>query len=495
MESLKHQRIFPSKYPQSESLGKGVGVEPKNYESFKKNAFRVIILLIVVVGYYFVQLKKKMLINFYILNGAVEYSQMVPRVIRDYIISGDKQYYDLYWELVKASAGNEDWGNLSTNPWFKGKKMSLRGLYEFANIHPDDRKYLLDSLDITTQLIWDEIQVINWNDGFFDTDGKAKKEFDKMGNEKKFIRFEDKQKPDPQKAIDYLYTKEYLDRLEQVQNLVQQGFYKSQTREINLLTSLKGLYFALILVAMVLLFYVNDNQIGYYKIVYAILLTTQVATSIYVFKQFEKSLIEVAIGRLAWNTSERLTQNIRNYAVTGKTEDIDNFWKIVNLRWGKADWAEFYNYNFFKGNRLTMDQLYTNFLQNSESVDFFKKAIQESNTLVWREIQAINWVDGFYDEDGSARKKFEKMDAEGSITFIRFGKKGEPDHQKAIDNLYTIEYLNDKKKIYALSQQGMAIVYEDAAKRNTRTKNIMYLLFILDILALVADIGLDFVLL
>lgn len=207
-----------------------------------------------IAGNRLVEAHRKYTINLDIANANFRVSELLTRHIRDYIIHGDQKYLDGFWEAVTIRSGSTPWGKLLKLNWFKTKTETLSQLYDHADFNPEDRKFLEDAIDESTELIWDEIEAINWYNGYYDKDGKGREEFDRMGRNKKFITFSEKGEPNPQAAIDNLYTDDYLARKRKTEELSQEGVDRILNRADNMIKSYEILFYSFLALAIISVF-------------------------------------------------------------------------------------------------------------------------------------------------------------------------------------------------------------------------------------------------
>lgn len=187
----------------------------------------------------------------------------------------------------------------------------------------------------------------------------------------------------------------------------------------------------------------------------------------------------ITIAKLLLETDELLTENIRNYIITGNNKYIKNYWEIALSRQSSYPWSESFQreHGFILdiNETTTIEELWKQTRLSSKEIEIFREAFILSSKLMWKEIQSINWVSGNFDgeeemngnnnSNGQAKKNF---DSSKEKQFYAFNTKGEPDAQRALDNLYSKEYIEDSEYIKALCLKGTLAVYE----RTQRLKNI-----------------------
>jgi len=209
-----------------------------------------------VTGYLLVKEFERSVVITDIVNANFRISELLTRNIRDYIIHNDKKYEEAYWKTVSIRTGSTPWDELYKLKWFEEKTETLRELYDWADFHPEDRKYLDDAIDASTELIWNEIQAMNWKEGRYDTDGSGRAQFDAMGRNKTYIQFkdlkEDKKEEGRQKAIDILYSKDYLARKKEVEAMTQEGVHRILDRRHNIERSYTIVFFSLLVINVIL---------------------------------------------------------------------------------------------------------------------------------------------------------------------------------------------------------------------------------------------------
>lgn len=155
-----------------------------------------------------------------VLDASYIITNEMTHNLKDYIVQGEKQYIDRYWKAFNTRKGGLSWGTYLDDPFFLNNKMSMYELYVWAGMSNEAKDYLDKSYEVTNDIFWFEIEAINWNNGKYDNEGKAREEYDAMGLNKVFIEFPDTGSPDPKKAIDILYTDEYLDKQDEALSLV-----------------------------------------------------------------------------------------------------------------------------------------------------------------------------------------------------------------------------------------------------------------------------------
>jgi adenylate cyclase len=187
-----------------------------------------------------------------IVNANFKISELITRNIRDYVIHGDQKYLDKFWETIAVRSGSEQWGKVLKAPWFEGKTETLSQLYDWADLNEDYRQYLENAINESVELIWNEIQAINWVNGRYDEDGKGRQQFDSMGRNKTLITFTTVGDPDRQKAIDILYSSEYLQTKARTEVYTQKAVKAIMARRYNITRSYKIIFYILLLIAIVL---------------------------------------------------------------------------------------------------------------------------------------------------------------------------------------------------------------------------------------------------
>lgn len=177
-------------------------------------------------------------------------SSNIKRYIRNYIISGDDEYLDLYWDMVGKRFGDKSWGEgVIDTPYFNNNVMTLDEMYEDVGISEEAKEYFKRAARVSEKSIWKEIEAINWTKGLFDTDGEGKKKFD-ASTTKTFITFTDEREPNRQAAIDNVYSAEFLQNEKLEHQLFRKGFNVEQKLTENKTNSTK---YSIIILSTVIL--------------------------------------------------------------------------------------------------------------------------------------------------------------------------------------------------------------------------------------------------
>ena len=181
--------------------------------------------------------------------------------------------------------------------------------------------------------------------------------------------------------------------------------------------------------------------------------------------------------------SSNIKRTIRSYIVTNDEDYLDEYWNLVNIRYGDAKWGEYViDTPYFNENTMTLHEIYEDVGISEEAHEYFDRAEKIGETAIWKEIEAINWARGFFDTDGKGKEQFDLANPKG---FVAFTDKQEPDRQAAIDNMYNQEFMKNERLEHELFTKGYNV---EQRTTTNETKSTKYSIIILSILLLMSSI-------
>lgn len=199
-------------------------------------------------------------------------------------------------------------------------------------------------------------------------------------------------------------------------------------------------------------------------------------------KRYENRDNSNIVAHLIRLTSDIETNTIRNYISTGQQIYQTDYLNAIDIKEGKKPWGEYPENVLLPGNLTrSMDNLLNDGNFSTTEKQYIKQAKIILNEIIWVEIEALNWFEGFEDTPGKdALKEFRRMK---NKKFIRFGIKGEKQPKKAIKHLYSEKYLIEKEKIRILTNKIEKTVNE---RTRIEVNNINFILKIFTIICIVA---------
>lgn len=238
------------------------------------NIFYINIILTIILVFFvmiLIHAKESMVLTLDVANIGMRLSSMLTEYARNFLISGNQKYRDKYFEIENIRNGVLPFDIILKHPWFKNKISSITDLYKKLNFDQTDLKFFNEAREQSEQLMWDEISAMNYREGYVDENGEAKNTFDAMIGGKKFIQFS-KKIEDPeelkklhQNGVDLLYSKDYLERVGNIQILYQKGVELAITRK--------------------------QSEIDNYKILVYILLGVFITFNVYISRKHSNSII------------------------------------------------------------------------------------------------------------------------------------------------------------------------------------------------------------
>jgi hypothetical protein len=177
------------------------------------------------------------------------------------------------------------------------------------------------------------------------------------------------------------------------------------------------------------------------------------------------------------------TNRARNYLVTGSEEEKRSYNDIASISNGPGNWMTISFYPPMKNYSLkTLPELYDMFTLYDNEKAYMLQADKKQQDNMFTEITAMNWFDGFEDEDGKGEAKFK---TDKLKQFVRFTKEIENDkkeakRKEAVNLLYSTEYMNKETEIVKLLDTGsmLILVRQISLVRSYHTIKYVLLLFI-----------------
>ena len=155
------------------------------------------------------------------------------------------------------------------------------------------------------------------------------------------------------------------------------------------------------------------------------------------------------------------TNRARNYLVTGSDEEKRIYNEISSISNGPGNWMTISFYPDMKNYAYkNLSELYNMFTLYDNEKAYMIEADKKQQENMFTEITAMNWFDGFEDEDGQAEVKF---NSDKLKQFVRFTKEIENDkkeakRKEAINLLYSVEYINKETEINKLIENGSMLI-------------------------------------
>ena len=375
-----------------------------------------------------------------------------------YILTGKKSYLDKFNNIIDASIGNISWNELKNQGiTFSENKISDKNLVEKLDLNNEEKELYEKIAKQQQDMLWTEIQSINWSQGLFDKDDIGKKEF--YSGDEKFIIFKEKLSEDKKKALENLLTTENIElsksldeNLRKFRDTIVDRKYKSFQLIKNILS-------------VMLLFFIYINIVYFTKINgssdwFPILKTITLLLSVIVvylgfsnINSKNSKYNSYVISRIIKNIRNRLTFCVRKYVLTGDKKYFDEYWKIVNVQNGTEPWGSL---NQLKSSidlktRDSLGNLYTVLSEFSESeIAVLKQAQNDSDSLIWNDVQAFNWKNNNWDFDNDGKNTFNNLETKKFVKFSGTDKQtGSPSNmdQMANDVVYSEEYISLSDRI------------------------------------------------
>jgi hypothetical protein len=155
------------------------------------------------------------------------------------------------------------------------------------------------------------------------------------------------------------------------------------------------------------------------------------------------------------------TNRARNYLVTGSEEEKRLYNDVSSISNGPGNWMTISFYPPMKNYAdKTLSQLYEMFTLYDNEKAYMIQADKKQQENMFTEITAMNWFDGFEDEDGTGEAKFK---SDKLKQFVRFTKEIEKDkkeakRKEAVNLLYSVEYMNKETEITKLLDTGSMLI-------------------------------------
>ena len=369
-----------------------------------------------------------------------------------YIITGNSSYLNKFNNIIKISNGELPWKELNY-------KIASQNLVKELNLNSEENE-LYEKIELQQKdMLWTEIQSINWSQGLFDKDDIGKKEFYSKKYEDNFVVFTDKLTEDKTKALQNLLTP---DKVELSKSL-DENLRKFRDIVVNR-NYMKNLYLKNIL-KFILLIFLSVNILNFTKINgksdwFPILKTMTLIFSFIIFylgfssiDSKEARYNSYVISRIIKTIRSRLTFCVRKYVLTGDKKYFDEYWRIVNVQNGLEPWGSL---NKLKSSidleaKDSLENLYTILSGFTDSeIGILKQAQNDSDTLIWNDVEAFNWKNGNWDVDNDGKNAFNNLDVKQFVKFTgTAGKEGSPSNmsQMASDIVYSDEYISFEDRI------------------------------------------------
>lgn len=468
----------------------------------------------------------KKMYNFYkileFMRLFVESTTSMNESINMYIITGDNMYLRIFKYNADARIGLSPWTSIPDEVIsYNGKQQSLKNISKEIDFNEEERNKFNNMLILYDNLLWLQIEALNIAQGFSDPDGTAKKKFDMM-EQKTYIEF-----PVHNKTNDILNKKEALEFIKN--NNFKQINIKADTEcdTLNNLISVRlqnnfkiygwiyFIFYTIIFVLCVIIYVKTSQQQNYeigltsiYNNLYMLIAFLMVVYGYKVYSIGIKRIHSYIVSNTMQEIVSDLTKNIRDYTRTNSEEYFDKYWKIVNIKNGKIPWSELsknmkgWNILSSYSNDGQLIMPLSEMLEKSEFTQeellIFQKASDENDSLIWKDIESFNWAKELWDKDNKGRRLFSQKVHK---TFIQFDGKYKDEElitpledsdipnnhpvnpkQKAVDNLYSNEYIIASNIIKNYTTEGETAVNNRMNKIVQRTIVLFYIICILFIL-------------
>jgi hypothetical protein len=150
--------------------------------------------------------------------------------------------------------------------------------------------------------------------------------------------------------------------------------------------------------------------------------------------------------------------NIRQYMVTGDEDMLQRYRDLLLSRDGVRSWSDIDDYSMFdfmkRYDKLNFKQLALIEKFTEDEMFEFNECLKNYDDIEEIENEALNLKDGYRDLDGSGSRRFKNTSG-----FIRFGTKGEPDRQEAVNLLYSSKYMIANENAYKSWKKAVSLVY------------------------------------
>jgi hypothetical protein len=411
-----------------------------------------------------------------------------------YIISEDNFYLNLYKDVLDARAGEIRWTDIQDQvvSYVHGKE-SITKILENTNYTTQQREILIEIQRLSKILSWIEISAINISQGHADTDGSAKKLFDSIENNT-FIVFKDNiieidEITNKQTALNLLTENKYLETQTELMN----NIYKLEILVGGEITSnmntYKYLYCGLLLVLLVIVIIafkkiskIKDYNISMLYVYNLMLVTFGIITFITGLSVYSSGFLRLRthiLSGMIGDISSSLTKNVRDFAKTSDKKYFNDYWKSMEIFNGNIPYSELneplknwrLSGSAFSSNKdpiknLTvplLDLLKMNGFLNEEILEY-KQAIDENNTLVWKDIESFNWHNKRWDKDNYAKKNFNQTRYK---IFYEFSETYKEDNTENLDEGKEINQLGSSNKPKDPLQTSIDILYDNSYNLST----------------------------
>jgi hypothetical protein len=194
------------------------------------------------------------------------------------------------------------------------------------------------------------------------------------------------------------------------------------------------------------------------KVVIILIVALIIISSIFKSKVDETRFQSYIIAGIPYEIGSAMRENIRQYLITGDPEFLKRYRNLEESRDGTRSWEGIDDYDSFafmdKYGKLSFKEL-IRLKDFTEDEDFhFLESLGHFENMALTENTAINIMIGYYDD---ASKTGEKVFKETS-GFVQYTVKGQLDQQKAVNMLFTNEYILTSEKAYESWKKGIDLV-------------------------------------
>lgn len=416
----------------------------------------IIILLLKLMNKNFDKLYKNMDICFLFIDKQIELQELCEL----YILTGKKSYLDKFNNILEACRGNISWNSLkSQGIMFSENKINCKNILKQLELTDEENNLYEKIIKQQKDILWSEIQSINWYQGLFDKDDIGKKEFYSENYDGKFIVFKEKSTEDKKKALENLLTPEKIElsksldeNLRNFRDIVVNRRYS----RFNYIKNILSIFLILFFVNNILYFSKVNGNSDWFPIIKTIMLLLSFVVSYLGFSNINSKELRYnsyILSRIVKIIRDRLTFCVRKYVLTGDKKYFDEYWKIVNVQNGSEHWR--YLNNLKSSINLdaedSLDNLYSILSGfTDKELDVLKQAKNDSDSLIWNDIQAFNWKNKNWDVDNDARNTFNNSE---NKKFVKFsGTEKDPESPKNMEQMsndivYSDEYIAFKDRI------------------------------------------------
>lgn len=416
----------------------------------------IIILLLKFMNKSFETLYKNIDICFLFIDKQLDLQELSEL----YILTGKKSYLDKFNNILDASNGNISWNSLkSQGIMFSENKINHENILKQLELRDEENELYKKISKQEKDILWSEIQSINWYQGLFDKDDVGKKEFYSENYDGKFIIFKEKTAEDKKKALENLLTPEKIElsksldeNLRNFRDIVVNRQYKKFNYVKNILS-----FILILFIAINILYFskVNGNS-EWFPILKTSMLFLSFSVSYLGFSNINSKELRYnsyIMSRIVKIIRDRLTFYTRKYVLTGDKKYFDEYWKIVNVQNGKEKW-EYLNNLKSSINLKTEDSLENLYKILSGFTDVelatLKQAQNDSDSLIWNDNQAFNWKNKNWDIDNDGKNTFNNSETKKFVKFSGTEKdSNSPKNMEQMSNdiVYSDEYITLKDRI------------------------------------------------